>query len=72
MSGNNGQVKLTNTLTVLLLLSGSLTACHFKEDLKAVGDGIQEGVHNAGEAIKRAPADISEASNKVEAEMRDR
>lgn len=47
------------------------TACNFKEDLKEVGDGVQQGAQNAAEAVKELPADISEASNKVEKDIRE-
>ncbi|MCW8942798.1 MAG: hypothetical protein OQK93_06450 [Gammaproteobacteria bacterium] len=45
-------------------------ACNFKEGLKETGDAIQDGTQNAVEAAKELPADISEASNKAEADIR--
>jgi hypothetical protein len=47
-----------------------LTACNFKEGLKETGDAIQDGTQNVVEAAKELPADISEASNKAEADIR--
>jgi predicted small secreted protein len=47
-----------------------LTACNFKEGLKETGDGVQQGTQNALEAAKELPADISKASNKVEADIK--
>lgn len=51
---------------ILLLLTG----CNFKEGLKDTGDAIQGGTQNAVEAAKGLPADISEASNKAEADIK--
>ena len=48
-----------------------VTACNFKENLKEVGDGVQQGAQNAVEAAKELPADISEASNKAEKDIRE-
>ena len=56
-------------ITVAFMLS-VLTACNFQESLKEVGDGVQTGVQNAGDALKDAPADVSEASNKAEADIK--
>lgn len=55
--------------TIIFLLP-VLTACNFKENLKEVGDGVQDGVQNAGQALKEVPADISKASNKLEADIK--
>lgn len=55
---------------VTTLILSLLTACNFKEGLKETGDAIQEGTQNAVEAVKDVPADISEASNKAEADIR--
>jgi hypothetical protein len=59
-------MKITFIASLMLLLS----ACNFKEGLKETGDAIQEGTQNAVEAVKGAPADISEASNDAEAGIR--
>ena len=48
-----------------------VSACNFKEDLKEVGDGVQQGAQNVVEAAKELPADISEASNKAEKDIRE-
>ena len=56
-------------ITVAFMLS-VLSACNFKESLKEVGDGVQGGVQNAGEALKEAPADVSKASNEAEADIK--
>jgi outer membrane lipopolysaccharide assembly protein LptE/RlpB len=48
-----------------------LSACNFKENLKETGDAVQHGAQNAAEAVKQLPAEISEASNKLEAEIRE-
>lgn len=58
-----------NYIKSLLLL---VSACNFKEGLKETGDVVQEGTQNAVEAVKSAPADISEASNKAEADIRNK
>ncbi|MBE9568817.1 MAG: hypothetical protein IMF14_08975 [Proteobacteria bacterium] len=55
---------------MLILLLPVITACNFKEGLKEAGDGVQEGVGNAGEALKGAPAEVSEASNKAEKDIK--
>ncbi|MBT8118272.1 MAG: hypothetical protein KJN89_01030 [Gammaproteobacteria bacterium] len=55
------------TLAVMLTV---VSACNFKEGLKETGDAIQGGTQNAVEAVKGAPADISEASNKAEADIK--
>lgn len=55
---------------IFILMLSVLSACNFKESLKEVGDGIQDGVQNAGEALKEVPADVSEASNKVEDDVK--
>jgi predicted small secreted protein len=47
-----------------------LAACNFKEGLKETGDGVQQGTQNALEAAKELPADISKASNKIEADIK--
>ena len=57
-------------LTMLFLMMSILVACNLKEGIKETGDAVQEGAQNAVEALKQAPAEISEASNKAEAEMR--
>ncbi len=57
-------------LLSLALMLAVLTACNFKEGLKETGDTIQSGAQSAAEAVKDLPADISEASNKAEADMR--
>lgn len=60
-------MKLIISLAIVLPL---LTACNFKEGLKETGDGVQQGTQNALEAAKELPADISKASNKVEADIK--
>jgi len=45
-----------------------LSACNFKENLKETGDTVQYGAQNVVEAVKDLPADISEASSKLEAD----
>ena len=57
-------------VTVIFMMS-VLSACNFKESLKEAGDSIQTGVQNVGDAAKELPADISEASNKVEADIKE-
>lgn len=54
----------------LLISLSALTACNFKENLKEVGDGVQTGVQNAGEAVKETASGVSKASNKVEEGIR--
>jgi predicted small secreted protein len=54
----------------LAIVLSLLTACNFKEGLKETGDGVQQGTQNALEAAKELPADISKASNKVEADIK--
>ncbi|NOQ90898.1 MAG: hypothetical protein GQ549_08125 [Gammaproteobacteria bacterium] len=61
-------MRLLITLTLMLSV---LSACNFKEGLKEAGDGIQDGAQNVGEALKELPADISKASNKVEADIKE-
>jgi len=63
----NIKMKSFITFASMLLL---LTACNFKENLKEVGDSVQEGAQNIGEAAKELPADISKASNKVEDDLK--
>ena len=60
-------MKLLITVAFMLFV---LSACNFQESLKEVGDGVQSGVQNAGEALKEAPAAISEASNEAEADIK--
>lgn len=55
------------TLSLMVLV---LSACHFNETLKEVGDNVETGVQNVGAAIKTVPADVGEALNKVEADLR--
>ncbi len=55
---------------ILILTLSVLSACNFKEELKEAGDGVQDGVQNVGEALKGLPADMSKASNKVEADIK--
>jgi predicted small secreted protein len=57
-------------LIVLALMLTVLSACNFKEDLKETGDSVQDGVQNVGKALKQLPADISKASNKIEADIK--
>ncbi len=57
-------------LITLFLIMMTLSACNFKEGLKEMGDGVQGGVQNAGEALKEVPAGISDASNEVEADIK--
>jgi predicted small secreted protein len=47
-----------------------LAACNLKEGIKETGDAVQQGTQNAVEALKQAPAEISKASNKVEADIK--
>ena len=56
-------------ITVALMLA-VVSARNFKEGLKETGDAIQDGTQNAVEAVKGLPADISEASNEAEADIR--
>ncbi|MBN4063520.1 hypothetical protein JYT79_01935 [Cardiobacterium sp. AH-315-I02] len=56
---------------LLALTVFTLSACNFKENLKETGDAVQHGAQNAAEAVKKLPAEISEASNKLEADIRD-
>ena len=58
------------TRFILVLMLTLLTACNFKEGLKETGDTVQEGAQNAAQALKELPADISEASNKAEEDIR--
>ncbi len=69
MSHHKENMKMKLFIT-LVLMSFLLTACNFKENLKEVGDSVQDGVQNIGEAVKDAPADISKASNKVEDDIK--
>ena len=55
----------------LALMLSFITACNFKEGLKETGDAIQDGTQNAVEGLKEVPAAVSEASNKVEKDIRD-
>ena len=63
-------MNMKSLITLILMLS-VLSACNFKEGLKETGDGVQDGVQNAVEALKELPADISKASNKVEADIKE-
>ena len=56
-------------ITLFFMLS-VLSACNFKEGLKETGDAIQDGTQNAVEGLKEVPAAVSEASNKVEDDIR--
>ena len=67
MNLRGDQMKLIITLVMMTALS----ACNFKENLKEVGDDVQAGAQNLGQALKELPADISEASNKAEADIKD-
>jgi len=58
-------------ITIIVSILFVVTACNFKEGLKEVGDGIQEGTQNAVGAAKEIPADVSEASNKLEKDIRE-
>jgi len=58
-------------LIVMLVAVTALSACNFKESLKEAGDSVQTGAQNVGQAVKKLPADISEASNKAEADIKD-
>ncbi|VAW54057.1 hypothetical protein MNBD_GAMMA05-1659 [hydrothermal vent metagenome] len=62
---------IMNKYTLLLLSFFLLTACNFKEGLKETGDAVQDGTQNAIEGLKEVPGAVSEASNKVEKEIRD-
>jgi len=59
--------KMMLLVTVLTLLS----ACNFKDGLKETGDAVQDGTQNAIEGLKEVPGAVSEASNKVEKNIRD-
>jgi len=58
-------------ITIAFMIS-VLVACNFKETVKEAGDAIQVGAQNVVEAVKDAPADISEASNNVEADVKNK
>ena len=57
--------------TLSLFMITVLAACNLKEGIKETGDAVQQGTQNAVEALKQAPAEISEASNKVEKDIRE-
>jgi len=58
--------KLILIITMLTVLTGWT----LEESLQDVGEGIRTGVKNAEQAFKDAPAAISEAGNKVEADIK--
>ena len=58
-------------ISFLVLLVSVLSACNFKDGLKETGDAVQDGTQNAIEGLKEVPAAVSEASNKVEKDIRD-
>ena len=56
---------------VLVMAVVILSACNFKEDLKSAGDSVQDGVQNVGTEAKKVPGAVSEASNKVEKNIKE-
>ncbi len=58
-------------IIILVLALPLLSACNFKENLKETGDAVQTGTQNAIEGLKEVPAAVSEASNKIEKDIRD-
>lgn len=57
-------------LIILVSTSLLLGACNLQEGIKETGDAVQGGAQNVVEAAKEAPADISKALNKVEADIK--
>jgi hypothetical protein len=60
-----------NKLILFVLTVVILSSCNLTEGLKETGDAITKGTENVVEGIQKAPADISKASNKVEADIKD-